>query len=77
MSLKHKRIIIAVLGLAFLGSLLFAQWMEVVRQQREAGLIAPVIAIAAESRKCVDCHAKESPGIVDHWMSSAHATAPR
>ena len=73
MSLNHKRIIIAVLGLAFLGSLLFAQWMEVVRQQREAGLIAPMIAVAAESRKCVDCHAKESPGIVDHWMGSTHA----
>ena len=50
MSLNAKRIVIAVLGVAFLGSLLFAQWMEVVRKQQEAGIIPPTIAVSAESR---------------------------
>ena len=73
MSLDTKRIIIAVLGGVFLLSLLFVQWMEVARKQEEAGLRAPHIAVPATSKQCVDCHAQESPGIVDHWKSSTHA----
>ena len=40
MSLRAKRILIAILGTIFLASLLLVQWMEVIRKQEEAGLIA-------------------------------------
>ncbi len=73
MSLKAKRLVIALLGAAFLLSLLFVQWMEIIRKKEELGLAPPHIAVAAESRECVDCHANESPGIVAHWKGSVHA----
>lgn len=73
MTLKTKRIVIATLGIVFLASLLFVQWMEIIRKKQEAGLIPPHVSVAAESRDCVSCHAKESPGIVAHWKGSPHA----
>jgi len=73
MSLKAKQIVIALLGLIFLASLVFVQWMEVVRKQEEAGLIEPHITVAPEVQRCVDCHEVETPGIVAHWKGSEHA----
>lgn len=73
MSLKTKQLIIAALGGLFLLSLVFVQWMEVVRKREEAGLAGPRIAVPASSKVCVDCHAQETPGIVDHWKGSTHA----
>ncbi|MFN8545458.1 MAG: multiheme c-type cytochrome [Candidatus Binatia bacterium] len=73
MTLETKRIIIAVLGAAFLVSLLFVQRMEVARKREEAGLVPPHIVVPAASRDCVDCHRKETPGIIDHWKGSRHA----
>jgi hypothetical protein len=73
MTLKMKRVVIALLSVVFLASLLFVQWMEVIRKQEEAGLIEPHITVATASRQCVDCHANESPGIVAHWKGSTHA----
>jgi len=73
MSLKAKRILIAVLGGVFLASLLLVQWMEIIRKKREAGLIPPHIVAPVASRKCVECHDKETPGIVAHWKGSTHA----
>lgn len=73
MSLRAKQIVIAVLGLIFLASLVFVQWMEVIRKREEAGLIEPHVTVAAESKRCVECHAKENPGIVAHWKGSEHA----
>ena len=73
MTLKTKRIVIALLCAAFLVSLLFVQWMEVLRKQEEAGLISPQIAVPATSVTCVDCHAEETPGIVAQWRGSTHA----
>lgn len=73
MSLKAKQILIAILGAAFLASLLFVQWMEVARKHEEAGLTAHHVSIPASSRACVDCHDKLSPGIIDHWEGSTHA----
>ncbi len=72
MSLKAKRIVIAVLGFTFLASLLFVQWMETIRRAQEAGRIRH-IAVAAESQACVDCHNQKTPGIVAHWNDSTHA----
>ncbi len=35
---------------------------------------APVADVVTDASKaCIECHAKESPGIVEHWKGSAHA----
>lgn len=73
MTLKTKRILIAVLSGAFLLSLLFVQWMEVVRKQEEAGLKGPHITVPQTSKACVDCHAQGTTAVVDHWKGSTHA----
>jgi hypothetical protein len=73
MTLDAKRILIAILGAAFLVSLLFVQWMEVARKRAEAGLAPPRIVVPASSRQCVDCHTQLNPGIIDHWKGSKHA----
>ncbi len=73
MGLKTKQLIVGVLGLIFLGSLVFVQWMEVTRKRQEAGLDAHPVSIPATSKACVDCHNQSSPGIIDHWMGSTHA----
>ena len=54
MSLTHKRFVIGALGGVFLLSLVFVQWMEVARKQREAGLRPPDILIPASSQACVE-----------------------
>jgi hypothetical protein len=73
MSLKFKQFVIAVLGILFLGSLIYVQRMEVLRKEHEtAGREAPV-AIPASSKRCVDCHQQGNPGIVEQWKTSTHA----
>jgi hypothetical protein len=72
-TLKTKQIIIAVLGGAFLISLIFVQWMEVARKREEAGLGAHRVAVPATSKECVDCHLNISMGIVEQWKGSTHA----
>jgi hypothetical protein len=49
MKLESKRIVIAVLGAAFLASLLFVQAMEVARKHEEAGLTPKRIAVPANA----------------------------
>ena len=73
MTLNTKRIVIVVLSLAFLGSLVLVQWLEVVRRAREAGLRPPEIRVPDASKECVDCHQKSSPGIAEQWLTSTHA----
>ncbi|MHC4177880.1 MAG: multiheme c-type cytochrome [Planctomycetota bacterium] len=73
MTLKVKRIVIASLSAVFLISLLFVQWMEIIRKRQEAGLAEPEISVAAESWDCWDCHKRHTPGIVTHWEGSTHA----
>lgn len=73
MSLRGKQVVIAVLGSAFLISLIFVQWMEVVRREAEANISGEHVAIPVKSQQCVDCHQKSSPGIIDHWRLSTHA----
>lgn len=72
MSVRKKQVIIAVLGTAFLLSLLFVQWMEVERKRVENVEFVRHVP-PASSRTCVDCHKNSSPGIVDHWATSTHA----
>jgi hypothetical protein len=73
MGLKTKQVIIGLLGLLFLASLIFVQWMEVTRKREEAGLAPHRVSIPASSTSCVDCHRLSSPGIIDHWIGSTHA----
>jgi len=73
MTIQTKRILLAVLGAAFLASLLFVQWMEILRKREEMGLAPPTVAVPTASRQCVECHTKETPGIVSHWTGSTHA----
>jgi hydroxylamine dehydrogenase len=73
MSLRFKQYVIAVLGMLFLGSLIYVQRMEVLRKEHEtAGRDAPVV-VPASSERCVDCHTQSSPGIVEQWKFSTHA----
>jgi hypothetical protein len=73
MSLKAKQFIVALLGLAFIGSLIIVQYYETNRRRIEAGLVAREIAVPESSLRCVECHSQSSPGIIDHWKGSAHA----
>ncbi len=73
MTLKTKQIVIASLATLFLLSLVFVQWMEVVRKKEEAGLAAPHIVVPAASADCVKCHGQSTPGVVAHWKGSTHA----
>ncbi|MCH8829880.1 MAG: hydroxylamine oxidoreductase, partial [Planctomycetes bacterium] len=47
--------------------------MEVARKLEEVGLKPHTISIPENSRSCVECHQKSSPGIIDHWKGSTHA----
>lgn len=73
MTLKTKQSIIAVLGVLFLLSLLLVQYMEVTRKRIEAGLTTPHVVVPASSKRCVDCHKQQNPGIVEQWKGSTHA----
>lgn len=73
MSLKTKQMIIAVLGFLFLLSLVFVQYMELIRRSEEAGLRAPHVVTPTSSKQCVDCHQNSTPGVIDHWKGSTHA----
>lgn len=72
MSLRAKQFIIGILGGAFLVSLIFVQYMEVMRRRVESGQIEHA-AIPASSKSCVECHLNTTPGIIDHWMGSRHS----
>ncbi len=73
MSIRTKHIIIALLSAAFIVSLIFVQWMEIVRKQQEAGIGVRHVSIPVSSENCVKCHQQASPGIIDHWKGSTHA----
>ncbi|MEK7487408.1 MAG: multiheme c-type cytochrome [Planctomycetota bacterium] len=73
MTLRTKQFIIAILSGVFLLSLIFVQYMEILRKQEELGRRTQHIVVPANSKQCVDCHQNSSPGIVDHWKGSTHA----
>lgn len=73
MTIRTKQIIVALLSAAFLASLLFVQWMEVLRKREESGIGARHVSVPANSESCVKCHQQSSPGIIDHWKGSTHA----
>ncbi len=73
MTLKTKQWIIFALGMTFLASLVLVQWMEIARRRAELGLAPRPVIVPASSRNCVECHQRETPGLVDHWRHSTHA----
>lgn len=74
MSLRAKQIVIILLGLAFLGSLLLVQYMEVLRKKQESGDRAQAhVVIPESSARCVSCHQEKTPSIVEHWRYSTHS----
>ncbi len=73
MRLETKKVIIGILGGVFLLSLIFVQAMEVLRKGRETGRFRPHYVTPKTSEGCVDCHTRNSPGIVEHWEGSTHA----
>ena len=73
MTVRTKQLIVGFLGFAFLASLIFVQAMEVARKNAESGNGAAHVSIPASSTRCVECHMKSSPGIIDHWEGSTHA----
>ena len=73
MTIRMKQTIIALLSVAFIVSLVFVQWMEVVRKREESGVGVRHVSIPTSSKSCVECHQKSSPGIIDHWEGSTHA----
>jgi hypothetical protein len=73
MTLETKRFVIGGLGLLFLLSLVFVQWMETARKAEEAGLRKAHVSVPANSKACVECHQQANPGIISHWEGSPHA----
>lgn len=72
MTIRTKNIVIALLSAAFIVSLIFVQWLEVLRRRVESGEVRHVAA-PKSSEACVKCHQQSSPGIVSHWEGSTHA----
>jgi hypothetical protein len=74
MSIRTKQIIIALLSAAFIVSLIFVQWMEVLRKQEESGVGVRHVSIPANSTSRVP---SRLAGIIDHWKGSTHAVKGR
>ncbi len=70
MSLNAKKIVIAIIGIFFLGALLVVGAIE--SNKRIVGKKA-FIKVAMNSKKCVDCHTVKSPSLVEQWRDSKHA----
>ena len=61
MTLNQKRLLIAILSIVFIVSLIFVQWMEVIRRAEEAGVSTARVSVPASSQKCVECHTQTTP----------------
>ncbi len=71
MSLEAKRIVIALLSFLFLASLIVVAWVEGGKERFDP---EPDILVTADNRSCINCHTESSPGIVEQWINSHHAT---
>ena len=69
MTLPQKNIIIAILGLLLLGMLVVVSYREAVTAREEA---APPAIVSERNKGCVDCHATQTPVIVQQWEDSVH-----
>lgn len=69
--LDRKRVVVGVVGIAFLIAMVTVGLVE--RDQRYKPHEAQALGhVTAESRACVECHSKQSPNIVNHWRDSTH-----
>ena len=71
LSAENKRSIVAGLGFLFLGSLLVVAYREVQTERHSGSAAKPIVPL--DSKECVDCHAKNTPGIFKQWEESHHA----
>ena len=69
MTLAGKQVVVGGLGFLFLGSLVAVSIVDSTKR-RETGHPQPVVP--AESKACVDCHAKVTPQTVAQWGDSQH-----
>ena len=74
MTLKAKQFLVAALGLLFLVSLILVQLREIQRHEEANGARVRHVSIPASSAQCIECHTQQSPGIVEHWKGSTHAS---
>jgi hypothetical protein len=70
MTLEGKRIVVAVLGFLFLGSLVAVTLVDAVKHREIAGPKPPVVP--EDSKACVDCHSRVTPLQVAQWSASKH-----
>lgn len=75
MSLNSKRIVVFVLGVALCVALIMVAELETRKGLAPEDMpMSSVIALVPEtSQSCIECHANQSPGIIDHWKNSTHA----
>ncbi len=75
MSLNSKRIVVFVLGVALCVALIMVAELETRKGLAPEDMpMSTLISLVPESsHSCIECHANQSPGIVDHWKGSTHA----
>ena len=76
MTLRANSLIVGCLGAVSLVAILFVQGRGVGQEQQEQKPKSDAARVEAAdgARSCVECHQKTSPGIVEHWKDSTHAT---
>ncbi len=76
---KNKSLIFLLVGLAILvlGAVVLAGCAKAPRRAPQPTVAAAPHAqgLTPEAKACIDCHAKETPGIVNDWDHSKHAQA--
>jgi hydroxylamine dehydrogenase len=73
MSARAQRIVLLVVSLGLVGSLLLVQLREILRLRQQSASGARALVVPARSRRCVECHAEQNPGVVEPWRTSVHA----
>jgi len=73
LGLRARRIAVLVLSLGLLGSLLLLELREILRLRRSATPGVVALVVPARSRRCVECHLQQNPGLVEPWRASRHA----
>ena len=76
MTLRVNSMIVVCLGAVSLAAVFLVQSRGVGQEQREQKPKSDVARVEAANgaQSCVECHQKTSPGIVEHWKDSTHAT---
>lgn len=77
MSLNTKRIVVFVLGIALCAALIMVAEMESRREMsmRDMPMATMLTMVPEDSRGCIECHEQQTPGLIDHWRGSKHASS--